>query len=280
MGITDIQKNLTALGIANPLGSEFDQLQTAAYADFIARDVARYLPSGISSQVEELVRSLDFDPLHRATRDLAELLERLREEDGDPENFDDVEERIEEADLTAFRKALGVLLADAFQKSTDRGLQAWVMLNVWFSSLSPLMKSLVEIAISTALSAALASSQCQTSVPQVHASTSLAAESLARPANPSSRISELFFSERDVIVRSGPQSSQMLIGRIPARQLMRVTARRPGWYRVRFVDPAGDGAQVTGWVRAKGMKHANTETARMVWCLVTAKPDEELCDNN
>jgi hypothetical protein len=64
----------------------------------------------------------------------------------------------------------------------------------------------------------------------------------------------------------GPNTKQKIIGKVLAGRLLRKRRTQGGWVLVEYTDPRGDGASITGWVRAKYVRLAEAETRRIIMC--------------
>jgi hypothetical protein len=105
----------------------------------------------------------------------------------------------------------------------------------------------------------------------------LAANSAPR-ALPFGQRGRLLVADKAVELRSGPSSTQQYVGHVPARHFVRVVRARYGWILVAFVDPAGDGAEIRGWVRADAMRPLELEAARLLWCQLADSSGRSTCD--
>lgn len=77
-------------------------------------------------------------------------------------------------------------------------------------------------------------------------------------------IEDYVFAKNSVVLRQGPAGSNPQITVVPAGTLLIVRKRKVGWLQVRYEFPGGDGAVVTGWVRAKSVRSVAQETHRML----------------
>jgi hypothetical protein len=60
---------------------------------------------------------------------------------------------------------------------------------------------------------------------------------------------------------------------------LRQRKTKESWVLVEYIDPQGDGASITGWVKKKYTASVEAETRRLIWCALTAElhPDDD-CD--
>jgi hypothetical protein len=71
---------------------------------------------------------------------------------------------------------------------------------------------------------------------------------------------------RPVVLRSGPSGSQRVLMVVPAGMPLGVEKAKHGWLYLRFVDPSGDGGEVKGWARAKGLRPIPPGVRRALAC--------------
>ncbi len=80
-------------------------------------------------------------------------------------------------------------------------------------------------------------------------------------------------------LRLGPHTTQRIVATVEHGQLLYVEGKKHGWARVRYVDPLGDGASVTGWVKVQYTKSLEAETTELiVRSLASCTEGDDTCD--
>lgn len=85
-------------------------------------------------------------------------------------------------------------------------------------------------------------------------------------------------ASQSVALRAGPSASQRLLMVVPAGVPLGVIKAQHGWLYVRFVDPTGEGGEVRGWARAKGLRPIAEGVRLMLACQMDSAASTDGCE--
>lgn len=80
-------------------------------------------------------------------------------------------------------------------------------------------------------------------------------------------------------LRAGPSASQRLLMVVPAGVPLGVIKAQHGWLYVRFIDPTGEGGEVRGWARAKGLRPIAEGVRLVLACQMDSTRPAERCQD-
>lgn len=257
-------------------------------AQQLAAQVEAYLPKNYARQFKRVAGGIDFEVIRSAAMAASA---RVRDDlwlDDSPD-LDDVYDAVEGANLEDVRAVVEEALTAAFQDAAEKGLLSggpsqWLQffLTIFVSVLlaagqiigQPIFQHWYEAADDHAppksTSAAKIDHMASSRSTNVNARINLSA--------PAASPNVTLVSVTTMRLFLGPDTKQRVVGTVPAGHILRKRRSQRGWVLVMYVDPRGDGASLTGWVRAKYVRSVEAATRRIIMCAFDAARSDDSCD--
>lgn len=242
----------------------------ATIAEQLSLSLKSFLPRTLADQWRDLVSADHIEVLQRAAEDAASRLEEDWEDGQEPATADELQEQIAGANLdettVAIQKAVAAAVTELERRGAFGGWKAWKSIVVLFL-LGQLVEQILDVYLWPTIARLYQRDGSNETTP---AGTKTQTESL--PAAVRGRI---VLTTGKAAVHAGPHSTHQVLGAIGQGKILHVLNRRHGWVRVRYVLPDGDGAEVTGWVRAKKVRPMELEARRLLLQAIAEREPRE-----
>ena len=259
--------------------------ESVRFAEQLTQQVQAFLPKNYADQLQSILGGIDFETIRSA----AEAASSRMYDDlpaGQDFDFDDVYDAVEQADLEDVRAVVEEALVAAFVAAAEKGLltggpSQWkffflstfvaVLMSITQTIGQPIFQHWYEKAQERAAATHKAAAKAvrAASGPSAHVETRIT------PASPPPSSDTMLVSLKEVNLLLGPDTKQRFVSTVPAGHILRKRRTQRDWVLVEYTDPRGDGASVTGWVRAKYVRSVEAATRRIIMCAFDAARQEE-----
>ena len=254
--------------------------ESVRFAEQLTQQVQAFLPKNYADQLQSILGGIDFETIRSA----AEAASSRMYDDlqaGQDFDFDDVYDAVEQADLEDVRAVVKEALVAAFVAAAEKGLltggpSQWkffflstfvaVLMSITQTIGQPMFQHRYEKAQERAAATpkAVAKAVRTASGPSAHVETRITF------ASPPPLSDTMLVSLKEVNLLLGPDTKQRIVSTMPAGQILCKRRTQRDWVLVEYTDPRGDGASVTGWVRAKHVRSVEAATRRIIMCAFDA----------
>jgi hypothetical protein len=259
--------------------------ESVKFAEQLTRQVQALLPKNYADQLQGILGGIDFETIRSAAEAASSrMYDDLQADQGF--DFDNVYDAAEQANLEGVRAAVEEALAAAFVAAAEKGLltggpSQWklfflstlvVMLMTITQTIGqPIFQHWYEKAQEpSAATKKIAAKAVRTAVgPSAHV------EARITFASPPPVSDTVLVSLKEVLLLRGPDTKQRIVSTVPSGQILRKRRTQRDWVLAEYTDPRGDGASVTGWVRAKHVRSVEAATRRIIMCAFDVARNEQ-----
>jgi hypothetical protein len=243
-------------GIRSAAAGPFVDVES--FAQMAIKQMESHGMPAYASQLRDVIEHFDFDAIQSFASEQGEHLSRVLDADDESMSEEHLHEAIEQANLDTVSQRVDSALSDAISKARPAE-QSGPALR------PPLDIYNIRLVIFAALFQVIAEPLFTLWLQYVTAKPS--PEKPKAVITPASRFENVVVVKSEVLtLRAGPSTRERALATVRKGQFLRVLKKKGLWALVCFIDPLGDGASSTGWVKLKQTQRVEDEAARLIWC--------------